>query len=159
MSENQPNGLYDGAAASAADAKTPQPEVIEWREQLPPGCPLLRAKPLAEGLLLRLVGPGSLSGPDFDSYTALGYACSEDGKECEWSACSMLLPSVTKDRLRSLVKFKRLRGRNAVAVLNVSPTSGHAIIDGTHVNVWMRKSFDPIAATTEIVGIEQYGTA
>lgn len=130
--------------------------IDQWREALPDGCPLPDATPLEDITLVRLIGPDDLNQGDFHSYAALGYECVQPEKACEWSACSMFVTSVPQSFLVGLRRFKRLRNKNAVAWVKVGPHAGTGLRRDDHVSVWMRKSFDPVAAVTKQSSLDDY---
>jgi hypothetical protein len=128
----------------------------EWREPLPDSCPVPTASPLLPQELLRLVSPGNVSQKDFDSHAALGYECNDASRLCEWHSCSMFLPTVPSHRLRDMTKFKRLRDKTAVAVLQVHQQAGVGVVaPSAHVDFWMRRDFDPVANIVKVIGLHE----
>lgn len=72
----------------------------------------------------------------------------------------MFLASYEKHRLVGLTKFKRLKHKNSVALVNIGPNSGPAYVSITkHVDVWMLASYDPVANTASVVGLGDYEAA
>lgn len=132
----------------------PQPS---YREKLPkPNCPPEDAAPLAAQQLVRLARSEDVTDEDFKSYAALGLPCS-NGRECEWSACSMFLHTVTKSQLDGLRKFPNLRDKKIVVFVKVDQDSGLAKVSKTkHVSLWMFKAFEPVNSITKKVAIDDF---
>jgi hypothetical protein len=128
---------------------------MTYKEILPTNCPPDTAATF-NGILLRLVGPGPVTSDDFKSRTALGLK-PLPGKECSCAACSLIMPSVTKDKLLGMTKFPKLKSKNAVAVVTVDPQAGVGEAGGTHVDFWLFKSFDPMSNIAKVEEIARYG--
>lgn len=130
----------------------------QFREKLPSNCPPEASSPLKKQIVLRLVGPGDVTEDDFKSHAALGYPCPK-GNECEWAACSLFLNGIGRDKLRSLVKFPRLKKKNALAFLEINETAGVGVISKTkHISFWMFHNFKPLGNVKEVKPLDAYGT-
>lgn len=93
----------------------------------------------------------------FASHASLGYTCHLEGKECEWASCSMYLPSIARDKLVALTKFKRLRNHKKVALVAVDEAAGIAKVSTTkHVDLWMYAGFNPAEAVEEVIDLDDY---
>jgi hypothetical protein len=131
--------------------------IPEWREKLPPDCPPRGAGPLTPQLLLRLTTSKSAKNDDFKSHAALGKKC-PSGQLCEWSSCSMFLPSIDRSRLQELRRFPNLKAMKYVAIVSVDEKSRHAKVSRSkHVDFWMYKGFDPITSIASYASIDEYG--
>jgi len=127
-----------------------------FKEELPAQCPPADAGPLLPQRLLRLTENQSFTDADFMSHAALGRPCF-NGKHCEWSACSMFLPTISKTQLDDLRRFPNLRRKSVVAYVEVNQQSGVGTISKTkHVNLWMFKSYDPVKHITRWVPVADY---
>lgn len=130
---------------------------LQFREPLPANCPPSDAGPISTLILLRLVGPEQPTEEDFDSHAALGYECTLDGGECEWASCSMFLPSVAGHVLRGLRRFKRLKHKTHVALVEVDQNAGIASIKNSkHVDFWMYSHFRPTEMLRKVVSLDAY---
>lgn len=69
----------------------------------------------------------------------------------------MYLDGTDRSILVGLLKFPRLKRKNAVAMVRVDDASGVARIDDTrHVAFWMYASFNPVGRTEQIVALNDY---
>jgi hypothetical protein len=127
-----------------------------WREKLPSDCPPKGAGPLAAQELIRLASSKQYCDDDFKSHAALGKPC-QNGKLCEWSSCSMFLPSVTKAQLDDLRKYPNLRTKKIVLYVKVDQQSGEGVISkAKHVDFWMYQSYNPIKHVTKWLAVDDY---
>lgn len=128
----------------------------KWREDLPANCPPKGdAGPLTPQVLIRLA-KANYDDDDFKSHNALGKPCTNN-RLCEWSSCSMFLPSVSKTQLDDLRKYPNLRKMKVVLFVNIDGGSGEAKVSPSkHVDFWMYRSFDPMKAVAKSVPIDDY---
>lgn len=139
------------------EARLDQALKEQFREQLPPSCPPPAAAVLTSQTLMRLVPSDSVIDAHFDSYAAQKLECTIPDKECEWASCSMMLPSTEKHRITSLLKFKRLKEMKYLAYVDVSETSGQAIISETkHVDFWFFRNTEPTSLVQKTVKVDDY---
>ena len=93
----------------------------------------------------RLVASQQPAISDFYSKAALNEPSRPDEDECRWASCS-LFPTRNDVDLK-LKAIKSLKRRYKFAVkLDVPVNSGHAYFTTGHIDFWMFKTFDPIAA-------------
>lgn len=126
-----------------------------FKESLPESCPPSTATAL-NGTFLRLVETTTVSPNSFLSRTALGLT-PLPGKECSCSACSLIVPSVTREALADLTKYPKLKKMTSVAILTVSPNDGVGEIGGKHIDYWMYSTFDPVKNVSHVTEIVNYG--
>lgn len=130
---------------------------IQWREDLPDGCPPADATPAPTTVLLRLVPSKKVVDDDFRSHMALGYPPPKVGDLASWASCSMFLTSYESHRLKGLTKFPRLKHMSCVAYIEVDETSGCARISPSkHVDVWMYSNYSPASSVANVVDLNAY---
>jgi hypothetical protein len=128
-----------------------------YAEIMPDDCPPPSAGHLAPQDVIRLVGPHTPNRTDFLSQNALGLPYPKNVPKYMWASCSAFLPSYPKEKLKGLLKYNRLRKKDAVAYLKVSEQSGKALVEESkHVHLWMYADYDPLSNIISIVKVDSY---
>lgn len=69
----------------------------------------------------------------------------------------MVSPAVSPEALKDLIKFPNLKDKTFAAWVSVDVNSGLTETKGTHVDLWMYSSFDPLKSVTSVIKVEDYG--
>jgi hypothetical protein len=122
-----------------------------FKEPLPQGCPPHGAADQAIPTAYRVVQSSNPTQTDFHSHALKGIPVSPTTGLCQASSCSLF---VCKETVTALAqRMPKLRFPSAhVSTLSIPVGAGYSLIKKQkHVDFWMFKSFDPVAAVTSTV--------
>jgi hypothetical protein len=116
-----------------------------FRETLPNDCPPSDAHDGGCASAFRFVPADPAIAANFDSYAAQGkpLPVGTDVTPCRWASCSLYSDLATARKKRKLKSLKKYR---FVAELRIPAKSGKMKEVSGHIDLWMYKDFDPIAA-------------
>ena len=129
-----------------------------FRENLPGDCPPSDACPTRDMTVLRLVSCDPPPPEAFDSQAKLGMKMNSAVGPCRHASCSLFLAGEEWLLQRQVRKLPRVRGGQMkfVAVLQLSAEAGvMKVAPSGHVDLWMSNDFDPFAAITDVVQVQQ----
>ena len=127
-------------------SKTSAHNPADFKETLPPSCPPKDAVKGAYEKAFRLVPANPATEEDFKSHAAKGKNPPPDADLCRWASCSLFTVKPTAATL-----LPRLRAKYSfVAILKLVSGCGYMKEENGHIDFWMFKSFDPVAAILAI---------
>jgi hypothetical protein len=121
---------------------------LDFREELPDGCPPEAAHDGGCGTAYRLVPTAKPVPSDFASNAAKKETCPETCDPCRWASCSLFTDLNTIQKKRKT--FKKLRKFHFAAEMTIKSGSGLLMQEGSHIDFWMFASFDPIGAIADV---------
>ncbi len=116
----------------------------KFAEDIPAHCPPDGALALTKATVLRLVEAEVATPKDFLSHVALGLVNVSGEYDCGYASCSVFASS-------AIAKLPLVKGRNYIAEIEIDDKTGLGRFKKNgHIDLWMYKAFDPIAAIKKI---------
>lgn len=114
-------------------------------------CPPEDAVPPEEALVIRLAKTPTPTAACFRSHAARGLPIRGDTSPCRHASCSVFFNDEKCEQLNAMRRLPHFRSFTHAFLLRVTPTSGLALAGAEkHLDLWMFKSFDPVAAVEEV---------
>ena len=125
--------------------------VWEFAETLPEQCPPNEATPLSDAVLIRLAKKATPTLECFSSHAARGLPIRGDVDPCCHASCSFFEHDEKGEQLNAMRLLPRFKNFTHAFLLSVGPEAGLALVSAKkHVDLWMFKSFNPVAAVTTV---------
>jgi hypothetical protein len=122
----------------------------EFLEQLPDGCPPTDALPPEPCDVIRLAKGSTPTHADFASHAARGLPL-RGPMTCSYASCSLFYHDAGAEQLNAMRRLPRFKNFKYAYIVRVDQGSGVGIAGGgKHLDLWMFKAFDPVAAVKSV---------
>lgn len=123
----------------------------EYWEDLPPGCPPAEAVPPAASQMIRLAKTDTPAPDCFVSHAAKGLPIRGGASPCAHASCSLFYHDREHEQINAMRRLPRFKNFTHAFLVEIDDNSGMGLAGhGKHLDLWMFKSFDPVAAVVSV---------
>jgi len=125
-------------------------DIHKFLELLPDGCPPGDALPPEPTVVIRLAKEPTPSAEHFASHAARGLPL-RGPMTCSYASCSLFFHDAGGEQLNAMRRLPRFKSFKYAYIVKVDQGSGVGIAGGgKHLDLWMFKTFDPVAAVQSV---------